>query len=69
MDKYVSMNVFVDVVEQGGFTPAAAKQGMSRAAASKHIIQLEKHLGTKLLDRTTRRVDITDQGRAYYDHC
>ncbi len=69
MDKITSMNVFVDVVEQGGFTPAAAKQGISRAAASKHIIQLEKHLGAKLLNRTTRRVDITDQGRAYYDHC
>ncbi len=69
MDKITSMNVFVDVVELGGFTPAAAKQGMSRAAASKHIIQLEKHLGAKLLNRTTRRVDITDPGRAYYDHC
>ena len=69
MDKITSMNVFVDVVELGGFTPAAAKQGMSRAATSKHIIQLEKHLGAKLLNRTTRRVDITDPGRAYYDHC
>lgn len=69
MDKFTSMSIFVDVVEQGGFTPAAAKQGLSRAAASKHIMQLEKSLDAKLLNRTTRRVELTGEGRSYYHHC
>ncbi|WP_234967713.1 LysR family transcriptional regulator [Pontibaca methylaminivorans] len=61
------MEAFINVVDQGGFTHAARKMGVSKSAVSKHIAALEGRLGTRLLDRTTRRVDLTDIGRAYYE--
>jgi DNA-binding transcriptional LysR family regulator len=69
MDKLNSMTIFVEVVKNEGFTAAAQKIGLSRAQISKSVMQLEAHLGTRLLNRTTRRVSLTETGRAYYERC
>ena len=57
------------MVEASGFTAAADRLGLSRAAASKHVQQLEERLGARLLNRTTRRVSPTEAGRAFYQQC
>jgi DNA-binding transcriptional LysR family regulator len=69
MDRFEQMRVFAGVVEAGGFTRAADRIGMSRAAISKHVLQLEDRLGARLLNRTTRHVAMTETGRAYYEKC
>lgn len=69
MDKLHCMQVFVRVVEQGAFTRAADDMGISRASITHAIGELEKRLGVRLLNRTTRRLSLTDEGRAYYDDC
>ncbi len=61
------MKTFVSVVENGGFSAAAARLGQSRAQVSKAVMQLEAHLGSRLLHRTTRRVGLTETGRACYE--
>lgn len=66
MDKLQSMQLFTRVVETGSFTAAAEQMGMSRALASKLIRNLEDALGVRLLNRTTRRVSLTDPGRNYF---
>jgi DNA-binding transcriptional LysR family regulator len=58
---------FARVGETGGFTRAADSLQMPSATVSKQIQQLEKHLGLKLLERTTRRVRVTSDGAAYYE--
>jgi DNA-binding transcriptional LysR family regulator len=63
------MQVFARVVEAGSFAGAAGRLGLSRAAASKQVMQLEEHLGTRLLNRTTRRLGLTEEGAAYYERC
>lgn len=63
------MTIFVQVVEKEGFTAASEKLGLSRAQISKSVMQLEKHLGARLLNRTTRRVSLTETGRIYYERC
>ena len=65
----MGMQVFVSVVETGSFTAASERLGMSRAAASKYVSQLESHLGGRLLQRTTRRVNPTESGRNYFERC
>lgn len=67
MDRLTEMEAFATVVDQGGFTDAARKLGISKSAVSKHISALETRLGTRLLTRTTRRVNPTEIGLAYYD--
>lgn len=69
MDKLNSMTLFVEVVNNEGFTAAADKIGLSRAQVSKSIMQLETHLGTRLLNRTTRQISLTDFGKIYYERC
>ncbi|MFC1773704.1 LysR family transcriptional regulator [Pseudomonadota bacterium] len=69
MDRLNSMAIFVEVVNQEGFTAAAEKIGLSRAQVSKSVMQLETHLDTRLLNRTTRRVSLTEIGRIYYERC
>jgi DNA-binding transcriptional LysR family regulator len=69
MDRFENAKVFAAVVEAGGFTAAAERLGLSRAAASKHVQQLEERLGARLLERTTRRVNVTEAGRAFYQQC
>ena len=61
------MEAFATVVDQGGFTDAARKMGISKSAVSKHVSSLEARLGARLLNRTTRRVSPTEIGLAYYD--
>jgi DNA-binding transcriptional LysR family regulator len=69
MDKLARIKVFVNVVETGSFSAASERMGISRAAASKYVSQLEDHLGGRLLNRTTRRVSTTESGRMYYERC
>jgi LysR family transcriptional regulator, regulator for bpeEF and oprC len=69
MDQLHCMRVFVRVVEQGSFTRAADDLGMSRASVTTAVGQLERHLGIRLLNRTTRRLSLTDEGRSYYEDC
>jgi DNA-binding transcriptional LysR family regulator len=67
MDRLTEMEAFANVVDQGGFTDAAKKMGISKSAVSKHVSSLEARLGARLLNRTTRRVSPTEIGLAYYD--
>ena len=69
MDRFENARVFTTVIEAGGFTGAAERLGLSRAATSKHVLQLEQRLGARLLDRTTRRVSVTAAGRTFYEQC
>lgn len=69
MDRLTSMSVFTSVVEHENFTAAAEHLNMSRASASKHISALEDCLGGRLLNRTTRRISLTEAGKAYYERC
>ena len=67
MDRFSEMEMFVRVIEAGGFTEAARRAGVSKSAVSKQISALEQRLGARLLNRTTRRVNPTEIGLAYYD--
>lgn len=67
MDKLTALRIFRRVVELNGFAAAAADLGYSNAAVSKNIHALEAELGARLLNRTTRRVTLTDAGRQYYE--
>ncbi|KAA2213358.1 LysR family transcriptional regulator [Teichococcus oryzae] len=67
MDRLAAMEAFVRVAERGGFTAAAAELRLSRAMVSKHVQDLEEHLGARLLNRTTRKVSLTEAGRVYYE--
>jgi DNA-binding transcriptional LysR family regulator len=69
MDRFENARVFAAVVEAGGFTRAAERLGLSRAAVSKHVQHLEQRLGARLLHRTTRRVAVTTAGRTFYEQC
>ena len=69
MDRFENLRVFSAVIEAGGFTAAAKRLGLSRAATSRHVQQLEERLGARLLHRTTRRVSVTAAGRAFYEQC
>ncbi|MGV0819496.1 LysR family transcriptional regulator [Martelella sp. AMO21009] len=61
------MEVFVRVVEHGGFSPAARVAGMTPSAVSKLIARLEARLGTRLINRSTRQLQITPEGCAFYE--
>ena len=61
--------VFVGVINAGSFTAAAHALGHSTSFVSKVITRLEKRLGCRLLNRTTRTLSLTDAGRAYYERC
>ena len=67
MDKFQAMQAFIRVVESGTFTRAAQMLDLPKTAVSRLIASLEAELGTKLLNRTTRRVSTTPDGAAYYD--
>jgi len=64
-----SLTAFVRVVESGGFAPAARSLNLSRAMVSNHVQALEESLGVRLLNRTTRRVGLTQIGSEYYERC
>jgi len=69
LDHLVAMAVFAKVVEHQSFTAAARDLGMSKSAVSKHVSGLEDHLGARLLNRTTRRLALTEIGTAFYERC
>ena len=61
------MQAFVKVVEAGSFVRGADKLGISNTSASRLVAELEEHLGTRLLQRTTRRLRLTEAGQRYYE--
>jgi DNA-binding transcriptional LysR family regulator len=67
MDRFHELQTFIAVVEAGGFSAAARQLGESQPTVSKAVGALERRLGVMLLNRSTRRVTLTDQGRRYYD--
>ncbi|MDH3231391.1 MAG: LysR family transcriptional regulator, partial [Alphaproteobacteria bacterium] len=69
MDNFTGMAVFARVVEANSFTEAARRLGMSKAAVSKQVSKLEERLGARLLNRTTRRLSLTEVGAAFYERC
>ena len=69
MDTLTSMKAFAAVVDTGSFAAASDRLAMSRAMTSKYVAHLEEHLGTRLLQRTTRKLTLTESGTAYYDRC
>lgn len=69
MDRLKAMETFVRVVREGSFAAASDQLGLSRAIVTKHVMQLEKQLGARLINRTTRRFSVTEIGQTYFDFC
>ncbi|PSW06764.1 LysR family transcriptional regulator [Photobacterium lipolyticum] len=69
MDKIDAMQAFAAVVQEGSFSKAAERLKLSPQLVSKYVSQLESHLQTRLLNRTTRRVSTTEAGLAYFERC
>ena len=68
-DLFEGISVFVGVVNSGSFTAAARSMGHSTSYVSKEITRLETRLGSRLLNRTTRTISLTDAGKAYFERC
>jgi LysR family transcriptional regulator for bpeEF and oprC len=69
VDRYEEMITFVRVVQTHSFVAAAELLGMSQSGVSKAVSRLEQSLGVRLLNRTTRRLSLTEQGHGFYDRC
>jgi DNA-binding transcriptional LysR family regulator len=69
MDRFLAMEVFTRVVEHGSFAKAAERLGISTSACSRHVADLEAHLDSRLLNRTTRRLSLTESGQAFFERC
>ena len=69
MNKLNSMMTFVRVAESGSFTAAAGQLGVSVSAVAKAVARLEEELDTQLLVRSTRKVALSEEGRAFYVRC
>jgi DNA-binding transcriptional LysR family regulator len=69
MDRFRTMESFVRVVRSGSFTIAGHQLGLSRALVSRHVSELERRLGARLLNRSTRTLSLTDEGRTYLEFC
>ncbi len=69
MDRFEAMNILVSVVETGSFTAAGKRLGVPLATVSRKLAELESHLGTRLLARSTRRLDLTEAGADYVASC
>ncbi len=67
MDRLTSLTAFVRVVDSGGFSAAGRRLEMSTTMVSNHVRALEERLGARLLNRTTRKVSLTEVGKVYYD--
>ncbi len=68
MDRLTALKVFRHVAEASSFAEAGRRLGLSPAAISKNIAELEAHVGARLINRTTRRMALTEEGRIYLDH-
>lgn len=66
MESLSDIAVFVEVVDSGSFTAAADRLGLSKSVVSKYVTRLEDRLGARLLNRTTRRLSLTEAGRTFY---
>lgn len=69
MDKFSAMTTFAKVVETGSFTRAADVLALPKARVSQRVSDLERHLGVRLLNRTTRSLNLTEDGQAYFAKC
>jgi len=69
MDRFKTIDSFVRVATAGSFSSAAKQLGMSRALVSLHVTDLEKRLGVRLLNRTTRSLTLTEAGANYLEYC
>ena len=69
MERLTEMMTFAKVVETMSFSAAARVLSISKSLVSKQISNLENGLGVRLLNRTTRRMSLTESGAAYYEHC
>ena len=69
MNRFENMDTFVRVVETGSINGAADRLGVAKSAVSRRLKELEEHLGVELFHRTTRRMNLTDTGRAFYHQC
>ena len=69
MDRYENMNAFVRVVEAGSISAAADRMNVAKSVVSRRLKELEEHLGVELFHRTTRQMNLTDSGRAFYHQC
>lgn len=69
MQNYKSVAMFVEVARAGSFTGAAERMGVPLATVSRHVARLEAALGARLLERTTRKIRLTEVGQRYFEHC
>ena len=69
MDRFQAISAFTRVVEAGSFARAAERLGVSVSAVSRQVALLEAHLATRLLNRTTRRLSLTESGRVFHERC
>lgn len=69
MDRFQAIRAFTQVVESTSFVKAAERLGLSTTAVSRQVAELEAHLQTRLLQRTTRRISLTETGRSFYERC
>ena len=69
MDTLLSMKVFRQIVESGTFVGAAERLSLSTAMTSKHLMHLEKHLETRLLNRSSRSLSLTESGKLFFESC
>lgn len=69
MNRLADMQIFVAVAEAGSITAAAERMGLAKSAVSRRLAELEGALGVSLIQRTTRRLNLTESGRAYYARC
>ena len=69
MDRVTSMTAFTTVVASGSFAAAAKRLGMSPAMVTNHVKSLEERLGARLLNRTTRKLSLTEAGQDYHESC
>src|SRR5512141_468012 len=67
--RLTGMSVFAEVVEAKSFSAAADKLGISKSLVSRSVSALERSLSVKLLNRSTRKLSLTDAGAIFYEHC
>lgn len=69
MDQLREIEAFVAVAQLGSFVKAADKLGLSKAMVSRHVSELEARLGVRLMQRSTRRLSLSDAGAEYLQRC